>query len=317
MNFICSLPTGMLITIDKQLVFTSSSENISAQALRLKWAAQATGEKENDEVRTQLNKATQPSGESQNLSSESEFERNKTRFNQEVIGGFSLKWQLQGTAKGNETFKGECESFWDMKEEKDLNMLTILNLVRESKSKGLQNEKVWKALLKSRWNSEVLNVSHCLTKDQAAEVIFKTGQDLGIVYDWNIRVHQEDVEFAKELYSVVLFCPDHLVEAAKLSTLFESLLADQNLRTIVAATMQNIQPRAGDNIKDFTSINMWYKRLDERYNFSLGPVILPLLTSDNLTQLAALDPPYLKNYNASVQEDSYDSVFALLGKYSL
>ena len=161
MNFICSLPTGMPITVDKQLVFTS--ENISGQALRFKWAAQPTKEKENDEVRTQLNKATQPSGENQNLSSESEFERNKTRFNQEVIGGFSLKWQLQGTAKENETFKGECESTWDMKEEKDLNMLTILNLVRESKSKGLQNEKVRKALLKSRWNSEVLNVSPCLS----------------------------------------------------------------------------------------------------------------------------------------------------------
>ena len=168
MNFICSLPTGMPITVDKQLVFTS--ENISAQALRFKWAAQATEEKENDEVRAQLNKATQPSGESQNLSGESEFERNKTRFNQEVIansiGGFSLKWQLQGTKKGNEMVKGECESSWDMKEEKDLNMLTILNLVRESKSKGLQNEKVWKTLLKSRWNSEVLNVSSCLNIEQ-------------------------------------------------------------------------------------------------------------------------------------------------------
>ena len=79
--------------------------------------------------------------------------------------------------------------------------------------------------------------------------------------------------------------------------------------------MHNIQPRAGDNMKDFTAIDMWYERLDERYNFSLGPAILPLLTSKNLTQLAALDLPYLKNYNASVQEDSYDSVLALLGKY--
>ena len=204
-----------------------------------------------------------------------------------------------------------------MKEEKDLNLLTILNLVRESKSKGLQNEKVWKALLKSRWNSEVLNVSSCLNKGQAAEVIFKTGQDLGIVYNWNIRVYQEDVKFAKELYSVVLFCPDHLVEAAKLSTLFETLLADQNLRTIVASTMQNIQPRASDNIKDFTAINMWYKRLDERYNFSLGPTILPLLTSDNLTQLAALDPPYLKNYNTSVLERADNNMYFLFGKYQL
>ena len=61
--------------------------------------------------------------------------------------------------------------------------------------------------------------------------------------------------------------------------------------------MHNIQPRAGDNIKDFTAINMWYQRLDERYNFSLGPNILPLMTTDSLTKLEALDPPFLKNYN--------------------
>ena len=60
--------------------------------------------------------------------------------------------------------------------------------------------------------------------------------------------------------------------------------------------MHNIQPRAGDNIKDFTAINMWYQRLDERYNVSLGPHVLGLLTSENLTQLTALDPPYLYNF---------------------
>ena len=56
--------------------------------------------------------------------------------------------------------------------------------------------------------------------------------------------------------------------------------------------MENIQPRAGDNIKDFSAVNMWYERLDERYNFSLRSVILPLLTSDNQIWLETLQPPY-------------------------
>ena len=221
---------------------------------------------------------------------------------------------MRGAKKVNATFKNESESTWEMKREKDLNMLTIINLVRESKLKGLQNEEVWKPLLRNRWNAEIVKAFPCLNKSQAAEVIYKTGQALGIVYHWNIRVHEEDVEFAKELYSVVLFCPDHLVEGAKLSLLFETLLQKQNLRTVVAATMQNIQPRAGDNIKDFTAINMWYKRLDKRFNFSLGPAIFPLMTSDNLTQLEALDPPYMKNNDASTHKISYDNVSKLLGK---
>ena len=100
------------------------------------------------------------------------------------------------------------------------------------------------------------------------------------------------------------------------SVLFESLLTNHSLNSVVAATMENIQPRAGDNIKDFTAINMWYQRLDERYNFSLGSNILPLLTSDNLAQLARLDPPYLKDYTSGINGSRYDKISTLSGTSS-
>ena len=67
--------------------------------------------------------------------------------------------------------------------------------------------------------------------------------------------------------------------------------------------MHNIQPRAGDDIKDFTAIHMWYERLDERYNFSLGNNILPLLTTDILSKLVSLDPPFLRDYFGVYDED--------------
>merc|ERR1711963_1129182 len=97
------------------------------------------------------------------------------------------------------------------------------------------------------------------------------------------------------------------------SKLFESLITSENLNAVVAATMHDIQPRAGDNIKDFTAINMWYQRLDERYNFFLGPNILPLLTSDSLTQLGTLDPPFLQNLikvstNAGMPQNNHNTI---------
>ena len=52
--------------------------------------------------------------------------------------------------------------------------------------------------------------------------------------------------------------------------------------------MHNIEPRTGNNIKDFTTINMWFQRLDERYNFSLGKAILPLMIPSNLKQMETL-----------------------------
>ena len=104
------------------------------------------------------------------------------------------------------------------------------------------------------------------------------------------------------------------MEAAKLSFFFKTLLTSHSLNTVVAATMHNIQPRAGDNIEDFTAINMWYERLDERYNFSLASKILPLLTTNDVEQLEALDPPYMTEYKQDITKQDYIIMSTSSGK---
>ena len=59
---------------------------------------------------------------------------------------------------------------------------------------------------------------------------------------------------------------------------------------------------------------MWYERLDEKYNLSLGPAILGMTTTDNLMQLAELNPPYLKEYEASINAHQYENLTLLIGK---
>ena len=58
---------------------------------------------------------------------------------------------------------------------------------------------------------------------------------------------------------------------------------------------------------------MWYERLDERYNFSLAPSILGLMTTEKLTQLTTLDPPYLEDFKESINELLNESMSTLLG----
>ena len=99
-----------------------------------------------------------------------------------------------------------------------------------------------------------------------------------------------------------------------MSKLFESLITNETLNTVVAATMHNIQPRADDNMKDFTAINMWYQRLDERYNFSLGSAVLPLMATDNLAELANLEPPYLEGYKELYTGGPVDNISSVFGK---
>ena len=203
-----------------------------------------------------------------------------------------MKWQLLGStkvpnvkmSKATWTRKSKPNGF-----EKDMNLMTITNLVRESKIRSIKDYDVWKSILNQRWSS-ALKTNSCLTENQVSGIILHSSQDLNLTYDWNLWIPEEDLKLAVELYSALLYCSEKLKEAAKLSVFFDSLISGKNLNTVVAATMHNIQPRAGDNIKDFTAINMWYQRLDERYNFSLGKAILPLMTPSNLKQMETLAP---------------------------
>ena len=303
--FICNVGTKMTLSSDTQLVFTS--ENISIPAIKFRWVSEPIRQTENENgelavVERDLTRKT------------TAMTTNKT------IGGLKLSWQLLGSV--NQTKSDDIMSdVWKIKNhdtpyEKDMNMMTIMNLVQESKIYGVSQGEVWKALLKHRWDIGILGTSPCLNENQIAEVIVKTGPDLNLKYDWNIWIHEEDLAFGTQLYTTLCQCPGKLVEAAKLSAFFDSLLTSQNLNTVVAATMHNIQPRAGENIKDFTAINMWYKRLDERYNFSLGSNVLPLLTTDNLTTLAGLNPPYLSDYNANSDGHQYNNMSSLYGEIS-
>ena len=168
-----------------------------------------------------------------------------------------MRWDLRGQTKGKSTV-GKSNIEWrktnhQSSNEKDVNMMTIMSLARESKIKGIDESEVWKKLLKHRWESDILKTdSSCSDENQRAEVIYKTTKDLKINYDSSQWIPEKDIRLGTELYSV-FSCPESLIEAAKLSKFFESLITDENLNTVVAATMHNIQPRAGDNIKDSTA----------------------------------------------------------------
>ena len=53
----------------------------------------------------------------------------------------------------------------------DLNMMTIMNLVRESKKKGINQSMIWKTLLQHRWDIEILKTNPCLNENQVAQMI--------------------------------------------------------------------------------------------------------------------------------------------------
>ena len=153
----------------------------------------------------------------------------------------------------------------------------------------------------------------CLNEDQIADVIWKTFKDLKIHFEWDLRIQEEEKKQRDDLYILLLSCTSQQIESAKLSAFFENLLmTNHSLETILAATMHNIKPRAGNNIKNFSAINEWYRRLDQRYKFSLAPALLPLMTSENLKQLKNLEPPFLKDSETGLDHQGYNNLSELL-----
>ena len=288
---VCSVPTKGAINSDTQLVFTS--ENISMPAIKFRWVAKpmSQGVNENGEV----DKV------------DSDLKTSSTATNSNLIGGFKLSWKLKSSADIT-NHDSEFKSVWKIansynSSKKDLNLMRVMNLVRESKKHRVKRDEVWKTVLKHRWDIEILKTNSCLNESQVAEVIYKSGKDLNLKYGWNIWIPEEDIALGSELFSSLHYCPEQLTEAAKMSAFFESLLTNHSLNSLVVA-----------NIKDFTAINMWYQRLDERYNFSLGRNILPLLSTDNLEEMETINPPFLEDIRAGINDIQHDTMSSLFGK---
>ena len=103
-------------------------------------------------------------------------------------------------------------------------------------------------------------------------------------------------------------------ESAQLFVFFEHLITHYSIETVIAATMNNIAPRADKTIQDFSTINMWYNKLDEIYNLAFGPVLAAFSSSKQLMMLKRMEPPFLDDYKQHEDEQGCINGSCLSGK---
>ena len=232
--------------------------------------------------------------------------------NQSIIGGCELEWGIKKIEVKNQKpnkyqlddWRQEIPDFPWTKTNHGPKMQLVMNLVRESRKHKVSEDDIWKAVLRHRWSSGILSQeSPCLKEDAVEHLIFDIAHDQNLTVWLDGWIPEADLILGTKLMAVILNCPDHLVEAVKLSFFFKTLLTNQSLETVVAATMNSIQPRAGNTIQDFTAVNLWYDRLDQMYNFSIFPIIAALSTNSQLGQMRNLEPPYMKATNGSAMSN--------------
>ena len=217
------------------------------------------------------------------------------------VGGFQIHWHIEGSKPQNQSNNNYNERFWvpmgNSKFGSDA-LKMVMNLVRESKLKNVSEDMVWKSLLKYRWSTEMIGKSTCLKESQELEVITKAAHELNLVIGYNSWVPEQDLSFGFQLYSTVHYCPSTPAEAAKLSLFFVNLLTSHSLKEVVSATLQSIQPKAGNILENFSAMNKWYHQLERRYNLStLGLIVNALSSNEQLKGLNQLNSPFGRKIN--------------------
>ena len=152
------------------------------------------------------------------------------------------------------------------------------------------------------------NGVQCLSILKIEDVLFELEEELRLDLDFNTWLPDDDsVILGFQMFEALLYCQDHQDEAKRLSLFFDSLLTDQSLCTVLSATFNNLEARRGNDIQDYTAVNMWhnflYKELDARYNFSFGSSVIALSTTEQLQELAKLKPPNLLKETTSEELD--------------
>ena len=155
--------------------------------------------------------------------------------------------------------------------------------------------------------------SPCL-KDSLFGAISKAEYDIGLTLDLTPWI-DDDQMIATELFTALRDCPEHLNESAKMFFFFEHLIKHHSLETLIASTMNNIAPRADKSIKDFSSVNMWYRRLDEIFDFELDTALDGFSTTSQQMWMRMANPPFLmeeKNERKSLPHLSGCNIFKII-----
>ena len=146
---ICSVPVVIPLASDTKLLFTS--ENISTSAIQVRWELELESQ------------------EGENYG-ERDTPTPHNHIFAKLKAGFQMNWQLHGSPNMTSEDK-RCDSEWKTMNylgsfETDFNVKTIANLVREANIYGINESKIWKTLLKHRWDFEFLKTNPCLNESQ-------------------------------------------------------------------------------------------------------------------------------------------------------
>ena len=189
------------------------------------------------------------------------------------------------------------------------NLGDIVRLVRKSKTQKIEPEKIWREVLTQRWSVDTLRnteqSSYCLDTNTEAKVITDINSKLNLTEGGGTETleGEQDFQLVLQIFSLLRFCPtSHLVNAVKVGLFFQQLLDNHSMRTVVLTLMNMIKPGEIGRNENINLLYELFNKLDDEYDFQLGPTLLSLSSTSQIRQMSKLDLPYLREYKQMIMK---------------
>lgn len=228
------------------------------------------------------------------------------------ITGFRVNWHICHTILCETDSWDRIDTVkWQQVEELPMytgkNNAILLNkmvqLVINNKNTDIQHDKLWRTVLSQKIvNLKNLSMSWC--KDKHDEHRHNSDELYGnlSMEDSVNDISNTDLILGTKLFIALNYCPDKIMELAKLAVFTDNLLDNHSARTIIQATINNMKPGVLEAKESLDGVKLFYLMLDNKYDFALGTILMALSSIAELRTMINLDLPYLTKHSQIVGE---------------
>ena len=323
-NFICEekgtkVTTGTTLTNDTRLFFYKKDLNFSQFHLTSKMTAPIPTSLTSSVLTSKANTTNSTSTVAKNISiSDDSYPSNtstRTSIEKQKKSGFRVRWYVEGGEKQGQqlqdnvgTWTREIQPIYDRSQ-----LLKMHDIALRGRIQNLENDLLWDKVLKSRWTKDILS-KPCLDEGAKFEILEKINTNK--VERSSKMENEEILLLSAELFFTLHYCFGNLEEQAKLSFFYEDLLRTQNPRTVVHATLNNMDP-SFSAIGDFTGLLEIFHELDKMYDFSpnLTPALMALSTLEQLKVLEKV--PFLNESSKEMIRECQENEDCLAMSYAM
>ena len=111
-------------------------------------------------------------------------------------------------------------------------------------------------------------------------------------------ISREDYVMGFKIYSIIVFCNS---ETLKLGQFLYNLASEENLSTIVKATVNTIELERVEEMKNRKQLFGFYTHLEKALDLQLGRIILALSSPKELNEMLSRKLPFTMPYSREIE----------------